>query len=81
MANRTIKDKRAVYIQVFKNEAAKEVLSDLRTFCCATKTTFAKDPMEFARNEGRREVFLQIMNMIKVDFDEVYDYDPDDYLD
>lgn len=76
---KTLKDKRALYLRVFKSEEAKEVLADLRSFCFATKTTFSNDPYEMARNEGRREVFLQIMSVLKVPFEEYYDYE-EDYL-
>ena len=80
---KTLKDKRMTYIRVFENEAGKEVLSDLRAFCFATKTTAVKgddkriDPYEMMRYEGRREVFLQIMNLLKVDFEEYYNYEED----
>lgn len=80
----TLKQKRITYGKVFENELGKIVLADLRVFCHATKTTAAKDAnqrldmYEVARLEGRREVFLQIMNTIKVDFDDYYNYE-DDY--
>ena len=80
MTTRSIKDKRTAYINTFKNEAGKEVLADLRGFCFGTKTSFDSDPLIMARNEGRREVFLQIMNIMKVDFEEYYNHDPVDYL-
>lgn len=77
---KSLKSKRAVYLKVFKSEEAKEVLADLRTFCCATKTTFVKGDVEQTLiNEGRRQVFVQIMNMINVDFEDYYGYDPEDY--
>ncbi|MEE9540675.1 MAG: hypothetical protein V3V85_04180 [Candidatus Thorarchaeota archaeon] len=76
-----LKDKQNVYKLTFGSETGKDVLSDLRTFCYATKTTritdvngrVDKDAMLIM--EGRREVFLQIMAMMKVNFSEVYDYE------
>ena len=73
---RSLKDKRSVYLQVFGSEAAREVLSDLRATCFATKTTFVKgDPDQTLINEGRRQVFMDIMTMMKVDFEDYYEYD------
>ena len=75
-----LKDKQTLYMQVFKTEAAKQVLADLRVFCCGTKTTFVKgDRDETLINEGRRQVFMQIMNTIKIDYEQFYDYNPEDY--
>lgn len=73
--------KKNTYLKVFGNELGKEVLSDLRAFCYATKTTEKKgidqkvDPMQMAVLEGRRQVFMQIMNTMKVDYEDYYDYE------
>lgn len=48
-------------------------LSDLRTFCNGTKTTFSNDPLEMARMVGRQEVFQRIMNFLNVDYSKIYD--------
>lgn len=77
MARRTLKDSQVLYNQVLGNEAGKQLLADLRVFCYGTKSTFDSCPYETARREGRREVFLQIMNTLKVDFSDYYDYEPD----
>lgn len=70
------KERQRVYNLVFDNEMGKQVLAELRRFCCATRTTFSNCPYETARNEGRREVFLQIINAMKIDFeDNVYNYE------
>lgn len=82
--SRKLKDKQVVYRQVFKIEAAKEVLADLRAFCYATQSMLdAPDisAMELARREGRREVFMQIMNMLEYDYKDYYEFDPEDYID
>lgn len=73
-----LRSKQTTYKLVFGNEMGKKVLSDLRDFCFATKSTFDSDPQEMARREGRREVFMQIMNIIKVDYASYYDYDDRD---
>lgn len=86
MSENPIKDKQVVYRQVFKTEPGAEVLADLRNFCFGTKTTVMQDEHNkvdkdaLLLHEGRRQVFLQIMNLLEVDFEEYYDYDPEDYL-
>ena len=71
---------RQLYLRVFKNEAGKEVLADLRDFCYATKTPFAENPYETALNVGKQEVFMQIMATLQVEFDQIYvEYDPRNY--
>lgn len=61
------------YRLAFQNEAGKDVLADLRIFCHATKSVFHKDSEEMARLAGRQEVFQRIMTLLKVDIEEVYD--------
>ncbi len=75
---KSISDKRITYNQVFGNPPGKEVLTDLRKFCFATQTTFDANPYEMARREGRREVFLQITTIMKVNFEDFYDYEDSD---
>ena len=76
-----LKGKKILYNQVLGNPAGAEVLSDLRVFCYATKSPFSDNELEMARRIGRQEVFMQIMNTMKIDFGEYYDYDPEDYFD
>lgn len=77
---KSLKDKQSLYRQVLGNEAGRELLSDLNVFCFGTKTTLAGsvDVIELARREGRREVFLQIMRMLKVDIHDIYEEYVDD---
>lgn len=50
------------------NDAAIIVLGDLTGLCHVMDTTFVEgDPYATARNEGKREVFLHIQKLIKVD--------------
>ncbi len=59
------------------HEASKVALADLRVFCNGTKTNFNTDPLEMARMEGRREVFMRIMNFLNYDFSKIYDLEED----
>lgn len=49
------------------NEDAARVLAHLRIYCRAEGTTFAGDPHEHARREGRREVWLEINRYLQLD--------------
>lgn len=72
------KEIQKAYRLTFGNEAANDVLADLRIFCSATKTTAPIspiDPIQMAINEGRRQVFLRILTYMKVDIEDVYDYE------
>lgn len=54
------------YLTVFGGGGAPQrVLDDLAELCHFNTTTFATDPAELARNEGRRQVYLRIMTMLK----------------
>lgn len=44
------------------------VLADLRRFCFADRATiFSTEPLEMARREGRREVFVRLTNLLNLD--------------
>lgn len=48
--------------------SGERVLADLRSFCFADRTTiFDSDPIIMARREGRREVFVRIVNFLNLD--------------
>lgn len=71
-----LKELQTLYKTLFGTPVGQSVLEDLNVFCYGTKTTAGrKESIE--RLEGRREVFLRIMTMTKVSFDDVYD----DYVD
>lgn len=60
---------RRAYQSVFNSmPAAQYVLGDLIEFCHANTTTMGKtlDPLELARNEGRRQVYLRIQRAINL---------------
>lgn len=69
-----LKDLERAYRQTFNGEIPKEVIADLRIFCHATKTTAGRNE-SIERLEGRREVFLRIMTFLKVDIEDVFDYE------
>lgn len=56
------------YQDIFKkdSQSAQKVLSDLAKFCRASKSTFDLDPRLHALMEGRREVFLRIMEHLEL---------------
>lgn len=71
-----LKSLQTCYQQTFGTEIAKDVLADLRIFCHATMTTAGRNE-SLERLEGRREVFLRIMQMMKVNIEDIYGYDFD----
>ena len=48
------------------DEGVRAVLKDLQTFCRADSTCFHADPRVHAALEGRREVYLRIMDHLKL---------------
>lgn len=56
------------YQDIFKkdSQSAQKVLSDLAKFCRASVSTFDADPRLHALMEGRREVFLRIMEHLEL---------------
>ncbi len=71
---RYISDRRLAYQKVFdsKNGDVHIVLTDLARFCRAHDSTFQKDERLHAVLEGRREVWLRIMENLKLNEDEIY---------
>jgi hypothetical protein len=59
------------YRATFNDEQGRLVLGDLAKFCYATQTTYAAGKNHEVL-EGRRQVFLRIMDMLKIDIEEVY---------
>lgn len=64
--DRLARRKRA-YQLAFQNPVQNAVLIDLAKFCRANETTFHADPRIHAALEGRREVFLRILQHINLD--------------
>lgn len=57
---------------VFDNEHGKQVLQDLASFCRAKETTFHPDQRVHAALEGRREVYLRIMDHMEMEPEEFF---------
>lgn len=54
------------YTTTFNTDQGKEVLKDLAKVCNAYGASYVTgDPMETARNEGRREVYNYIMKILE----------------
>lgn len=60
------------YRLTFRDAKNSEVLKDLARFCRADKTCFHADPRLHALAEGRREVWLRIVNHLNLEPDELY---------
>ena len=69
------RSKKIAYGFVFNQEdkAVQIVLKDLAKFCRANTTCFNADPRIHANLEGRREVFLRIMEHLNLTPDEYWD--------
>ena len=71
-AKQFLANRRTVYIRAFDTPHGKEVLRDLAKFCRANETTFHADPRIHAVLEGRREVWLRIMEHLQLSEDELW---------
>lgn len=62
------------YKRVFVKESVyvQDVLADLAKFCRAHTTTFHKDERTHALLEGRKEVFLRIMENLNLSHEEIF---------
>lgn len=69
------RSRKQAYEFVFKSDdkAVELVLKDLAKFCRANQTCFNVDPRLHANLEGRREVFLRIMEHLNLTPDEYWD--------
>lgn len=73
-------ERKLAYIRLFKPDdkaahigSVEIVLKDLAKFCRANKTCFDSDPRKHANLEGRREVWLRIMEHLNLTPDEYWD--------
>lgn len=55
-----------------ESDAVKGVLKDLMGFCRASESTFDLDPRVHALKEGRREVYLRILDHLKLSEEDLY---------
>jgi hypothetical protein len=59
------------YINTFKTEEGKRVLADLEKVCLYKTSTFDKEAMVMAFNEGLRSVYLHITTIMNMDIEEL----------
>lgn len=69
-----LRGRRRDYQMVFGTPAGDRVLEDLATFCRANATCFHPDPRMHAIAEGRREVWLRIMQHLQFTEDQMFDF-------
>ncbi len=67
-------DRKKKYKEIFSKDDAEYVLADLARFCFARESCFDTDPLKMAHKEGRREVFLRIMDFINKSDKEIYEF-------
>jgi hypothetical protein len=68
-----LRNRRGAYKQTFNgNPASEAVLQDLAKFCRASQSTFNSDPRIAAMLDGRREVFIRIMDHLHLPLDEQF---------
>lgn len=73
MISRMVPRKARAYKNTFNGVEGRRVLADLRNFCHATKPTANVDNVNATFvAEGRREVWLRIQTLLKLDEDEIY---------
>lgn len=71
-AQTVLKDRKTVYTLTFGSPEGKEVLKDLAAFCRANESCFNPDSRVNTLLEGRREVWLRIMEYIQLSEEEIY---------
>ena len=59
------------YKQVFSTEEGQRVLKDLEKVCMYRATTFNKDALTMAFQEGLRAVYLHITTIMNLDVEEL----------
>lgn len=60
------------YRLAFSSPPAQNVLIDLAKFCRANESCFDPDPRKHAILEGRREVWLRLINHIRLNPEQLY---------
>lgn len=66
-----LKGLREDYKKTFTSEEGKRVLTDLERVCLFKASTFNKDTMTMAFQEGLRGVYLHIKTTLELDIDEL----------
>ena len=71
-AQQFLQERRTAYIRTFDNAFGAQVLADLAKFCRAQESTFHPDARIHAAIEGRREVWLRIMQHLNLTEDALW---------
>ena len=66
-----LKGRRTDYKKTFETEEGKRVLKDLEKVCMYRFTTFDKDSLTMAFQEGLRAVYLHITTIMDMDIEEL----------
>jgi hypothetical protein len=66
-----LRNRKCGYQLAFGTPAGERVLQDLATFCRASDSTFSPDPRVHALYEGRRQVFLRIVQHLGLSAEEL----------
>lgn len=67
-----LRQRQMAYRQVFAGPVAETVLADLAKFCRASESAFHVDPRVHALLEGRREVWLRIVQHLELEEQELF---------
>ena len=69
-----LEQRRLAYLRTFNPDDAdnQAVLEDLAKFCRAEESTFHPDPRVAAQLDGRREVYLRIMQHVKLSEEQLW---------
>lgn len=68
-----LKQRQTAFKLAFGSPAGEAILEDLAEFCRARTTTFHADPRIHAALEGRREVYLRIMEHLDLTAAQLYE--------
>ncbi len=66
-----LRQSQLLYRRVFDTTEGRLVLQDLAHKCYLDHSTFDKDPITMARNEGKRLVMLDIMQTLKMNLEQL----------
>lgn len=69
---RFLATRQGAYRSVFQGPLADKVLADLALFCRANDSTFHSDPRVSAMLDGRREVFLRIVQHLNLHHNDLF---------
>lgn len=73
-AKQFLEQRRLAYLRTFNPDDADNqvVLNDLAVFCRADESTFHPDPRIAAQLDGRREVYLRLMQHLKLSEEQLW---------